>query len=143
MLKRLRSLKTDKGSISPFGIGLASISVATALVVYLSGMMLIAQHRLQGDADLALLQAHQHSVAQLEYAEYSLVQSQLQRYFQANDVPGLAFIDLEVDDFESRMRLCSNLSLPFSAMDLPTSISVCAESAVASFDPRDGQRIYS
>jgi len=136
-------LKTDKGSISPFGIGLASISVATALVVYVSGMMLIAQHRLQGDSDLALLQAHQHSVQELEYAKYSLVQSQLQKYFQANNVQGLSFLDLEVEEFESRMRLCSNLTLPFSAMSLPTSIAVCAESAVASFDPRDGLRVQS
>ena len=129
--------------MSPFGIGVSAIAVATGLVVYLSGLMLIAQHRLQADLDLALLQAHQHSVAELEYADYSLVQVRLREYFQANGTPGLSYIDLEVREFESRIRACSNLILPFSAMNFSTNVAICAESAVASFDPRDGSRVQS
>jgi hypothetical protein len=136
-------LKSDSGSISPFGVGITSIAVATALVIYLGGVMLIAQHRLQADLDLALLQAHQHSVSEVEYAEYSVVRQRLQQYFQANQTSGLSYIDLEVEDFESRIRACSNLSLPFSALNLSTNVAICAESAVASFDPRDGQRVQS
>jgi hypothetical protein len=136
-------LKNDRGSISPFGIGITSIAVATALVVYLGGVMLIAQHRLQADLDLALLQAHQHSVTEIEHAEYSVVRQRLQQYFQANQTLGISSIDLEVEDFESRVRACSNLSLPFAALNFSTSVAICAESAVASFDPRDGQRVQS
>lgn len=137
------SLKSDSGSISPFGIGITAIAVATGLVVYLSGIMLIAQHRLQADLDLALLQAHQHSVTEIEYAEYSIVRQRLGEYFRANQSAGLSFIDLKVWKFESRVRACSNLELPFSAMNFSTNVAICAESAVASFDPRNGGRVQS
>lgn len=136
-------MKNEKGSISPFGIGVSAISVATGLVVYLSGLMLVGQHRLQADLDLALLQAHQHSVKELEYAEYSLVQQRLVQYFELNETQGLSFIDLEVRDFESKIRACSNLILPFSAMNFSTNVAVCAESSAASFDPRDGSKVQS
>lgn len=136
-------MKSERGSISPFGIGISAIAAATGLVIYLSGLMLISQHRLQADLDLALLQAHQHSVSELEYAEYALVQQRLRQYFQASSNYGLSFVDLEVRDFESRIRACSNLSLPFSAMNFSTNVAICAESAVASFDPRNGSRVQS
>lgn len=136
-------MKSDRGSISPFGIGITAIAIATGLVVYLSGVMLIAQHRLQADLDLALLQAHQHSVSEVEYAEYSLVRERLRQYFQANGSAGFSSIELQVEQFESRVRACSNLTLPFSAMNFSTSVAICAESAVASFDPRDGSRVQS
>ncbi len=74
-------MRGDLGSISPFGIGVSAIAVATGLVIYLSGLLLISQHRLQADLDLALLQAHQHSVNELEYAEYSIVQGSSKRLF--------------------------------------------------------------
>jgi hypothetical protein len=136
-------LKSERGSISPFGIGISAISVATGLVIYLSGLMLISQHRLQADLDLALLQAHHHSVQELEYPEYSLIQARMRQYFQTNQTQGLSFLDLQVSDFESRVRACSNLSLPFAAMNLSTSVAICAESSAASFDPRDGSRVQS
>jgi len=105
--------------------------------------MLISQHRLQADLDLALLQAHQHSVSELEYAEYSIVQARVRDYFLANGSQDLSFVDLQVDDFESRIRACSNLTLPFSAMNFSTNVAICAEAAVASFDPRYGSRVQS
>jgi len=136
-------LRGDLGSISPFGIGVSAIAAATGLVIYLSGLMLISQHRLQADLDLALLQAHQHSVNELEYAEYSIVEARVRDYFLANGSHDLSFVDLEVDDFESRIRACSNLTLPFSAMNFSTNVAICAEAAVASFDPRYGSRVQS
>ena len=119
----MTGLRGSTGSIAPFGIGLAALSIATVVTLICSSSLFLLQRRLTTLAEFAALSSAQSGLAAKDFISEAKV---------GGFIDLVILQDSQIDGVTSAIKFCSKWVSPLSTVIKFSAIQVCGQGAARS-----------